>query len=829
MRGIYTYKITLSNTTSTATSPNLQVRLNINFSAIRGLSVDLGNIRFSSDQAGKNLLFAWLESAPQGTFTQSSSLSAYTSSNVWVNLGNNIIPANGSLNIYMQVFSSGTDFDGVYWGANPQWTNTYGQYDNGSKVFNSYYNFAGTSLPSNWTSYVSAGSVTVNNGVIIKGGTSQTGGENGIAFKVSGGIGSPPYIVDYATEQTTSPSGAPWAWSSVGLSNYLGSAYGYPNAGGSAILVAFQEGTNGQISFSTISGTATNGALAMPVGNVFTGVFTQEITATTYYTYYNYTQSTGFATSTTLGNTSLPFEIMVGNNEGSYAPGGQTIYWFRMRTYPPDGTDPVLTSIILLVGGYVSASIPVPDWKILKGKPYVTVSAKGISNGLSSIPNDGADFGPDTLGTQTSGIQEAINYVFGNGGGTIAFMDGLYDLTASPFQEFTGVGNTISPQTEYANIVIPANSNTNPTINISFVSLTKTHNATLGSSSFVLSSGGVVIQNRSVVTTGPSFVIGVTWVNNTTGGNNVNLWFDGISIVTSSNSTNVCGGLDVAGAFICNFGMIEILTDAPLNLISNYNNAIGLRWMIGDAQDDDMYGENIVIYGYYIGLNSDLPHAYVSWLDMHFCYIGIAGSYGSDYVGYIGRYEMQTCVYGFKTYQANHWVFGLFALGDQVTTGNFAFSALGWISNEYSSNPTSILILSLDLGSNDAINPVVLNQSTANGFVKIANFTQRQNSPYFPAPTLSANPPASATVYQNTNPYDIRIYLPAYATTSGTAGSVAIALGSSSSPSTIGTKFVNGSTSSSATEIIELVVPAGWYYEFTSTGVTFGTATVLPA
>jgi hypothetical protein len=54
--------------------------------------------------------------------------------------------------------------------------------------------------------------------------------------------------------------------------------------------------------------------------------------------------------------------------------------------------------------------------------PYVTVSAKGLSNGQSSIPNDGADFGPDTLlgatalnqygppYTQTSGIQEAMNY-----------------------------------------------------------------------------------------------------------------------------------------------------------------------------------------------------------------------------------------------------------------------------------------------------------------------------------------------------------------------------------------------------------------------------------
>jgi hypothetical protein len=52
----------------------------------------------------------------------------------------------------------------------------------------------------------------------------------------------------------------------------------------------------------------------------------------------------------------------------------------------------------------------------------VTVSSKGIVNGLSTMANDGADFGPDTLlgstspgqygppFTQTSGIQEALNY-----------------------------------------------------------------------------------------------------------------------------------------------------------------------------------------------------------------------------------------------------------------------------------------------------------------------------------------------------------------------------------------------------------------------------------
>jgi len=60
--------------------------------------------------------------------------------------------------------------------------------------------------------------------------------------------------------------------------------------------------------------------------------------------------------------------------------------------------------------------------KIIQTKPYITVSAKGISNDLSNTFNDGADFGPDTLlnatspsqygppFSNTSGIQEALNY-----------------------------------------------------------------------------------------------------------------------------------------------------------------------------------------------------------------------------------------------------------------------------------------------------------------------------------------------------------------------------------------------------------------------------------
>jgi hypothetical protein len=37
------------------------------------------------------------------------------------------------------------------------------------------------------------------------------------------------------------------------------------------------------------------------------------------------------------------------------------------------------------------------------------------------------------------------------------------------------------------------------------------------------------------------------------------------------------------------------------------------------------------------------------------------------------------------------------------------------------------------------------------------------------------------------------------------------------------------STANSVPEIVELEVPAGWYYSFSASDVTFGTATVLIA
>ena len=121
-------------------------------------------------------------------------------------------------------------------------------------------------------------------------------------------------------------------------------------------------------------------------------------------------------------------------------------------------------------------------WATLEGKPYITVSAKGVSNGLSAEYNDGADFGPDTtLGatspsqigapySPTGGQQEAINYAQTNGIGKISYKGekivvGNSTIYLNPDGTFTnpleleGNGITIEPTTSNPLFAVSYNPN----------------------------------------------------------------------------------------------------------------------------------------------------------------------------------------------------------------------------------------------------------------------------------------------------------------------------------------------------------------------------------
>ena len=114
----------------------------------------------------------------------------------------------------------------------------------------------------------------------------------------------------------------------------------------------------------------------------------------------------------------------------------------------------------------------------INGKPYITVSSKGITNGLSTIHNNGADFGPDTVGTTTSGINEAINSLplantsapYSSGGGKVVLEEGQYNITGTitipntnPFNltlEGAGLTNTVIIYGGTSDVVVTAYYNT---------------------------------------------------------------------------------------------------------------------------------------------------------------------------------------------------------------------------------------------------------------------------------------------------------------------------------------------------------------------------------
>ncbi|ARQ96713.1 hypothetical protein [Sulfolobus islandicus rod-shaped virus 11] len=316
------YTITITNSQSDPTPSPFQQLLNLNLSSILSSSSQLLNLQFCLDVQCQTPLYAWIES-------YNSNLSSVY---IWINLPTSI-PANSSITIYMFVRNSNQY---PYTGIAPQLTSTYAQYDNGENVFLDYWNFQGTSVPNGINVYESDGTVTFNNGVTIKGGTSAIGGENGIATVKSF---SPLIIIDYYGTQSTSPSGESWAWNMVGFSNYISSSDQHPAGGGTYTLIDFEDGYNAKPE-SSQGGSVTDGTLSTPSNNLFpASVWTHIYTSSAYYTYQNYQTSTGYITGAS-NTASLPFEIMVGNNEASYAPDGMTVYWLRVRAYPPNGTMP---------------------------------------------------------------------------------------------------------------------------------------------------------------------------------------------------------------------------------------------------------------------------------------------------------------------------------------------------------------------------------------------------------------------------------------------------------------------------------------------------------
>ena len=264
--------------------------------------------------ASGTIVPAWIESYTSPTLT------------IWVKLVNGIA-ANSTTTIYLGIGSSSANFlssagtSGI--GIAPQLGPVYAQYDNGNSVFNNYWNWAGTTIPPNWSAG-SGISVSANNKLTIASNT------NNVGYLYEGTTISAPFVLEGYGEATTATTGS----ISLGLA-YLNvlSTSGDGNAsslGGPWIWGAspfsWEGFTSSIINFSLGGGPPT------PALNTWY-ILGLADSGTNAYWYVNYNLLGTKTTSS--GSDYIGF--------WADASDTQIYYWLRTRAYPPSGTAPTNT------------------------------------------------------------------------------------------------------------------------------------------------------------------------------------------------------------------------------------------------------------------------------------------------------------------------------------------------------------------------------------------------------------------------------------------------------------------------------------------------------
>ena len=304
--------LNISNSQSTATPNPFQQMINIT-------SADSGwtYINNTGNHFGQNVEFFY----SNGTVIPSW-LENYTSGHAiwWVKTGS--IAANSKLTIYMGFANKTTNlFNNKTTGEAPQLSPTYAEYDDGANVFTAYSNFAGTNLPSDFTSYVGSATLTVNNGLNIQ------VANNGCSSTWAGIIYNNPINAADSIVETYSSGTRVAGPEDVGI--YTGNS---DTAGGYA-GVADTWGWG----YGTISGGYGN------IGNPF-DISSGSGVASIYWIgngdegvgwNYNFVSSSNT-------NEGWSSSLYASIQDGECSPGANMeYYWFRVRSYPPNGIMPV--------------------------------------------------------------------------------------------------------------------------------------------------------------------------------------------------------------------------------------------------------------------------------------------------------------------------------------------------------------------------------------------------------------------------------------------------------------------------------------------------------
>ena len=300
MARIYT-PITLTNSQSQATPSNFQ-------QLIQTALLYPNGVRFWSPTDG--WLHAWLESISSGTAT------------IWLKIPSSI-PANGTYQLYI-IQDSTLPMNGVYWGEAPQLSSTYAQYDNGANVFNNYWNFAGTSLPSSLTAEGTTSNIAINNGITFSGSSDAlVRSTNAIPY---------PQIADALIQTSTSADYPSAVIGESTTTTMIDNAYGWLQNGyawdyyGGAWRLEYITTNNAR----NIVGYVTANMVA---GDVYSIVWVAVGNEKTYINYISQVNAVD-TTISSIGN----YYAYLGFDTSSTS--SYTAQWLRTRAYPPNGIMP---------------------------------------------------------------------------------------------------------------------------------------------------------------------------------------------------------------------------------------------------------------------------------------------------------------------------------------------------------------------------------------------------------------------------------------------------------------------------------------------------------
>ena len=301
--------VTLTNSQTTATAKNFSQLIKVDWSTYASdLNANVSNVRFynSTTFSSSAELSGWIES---------NNTTTATSSNVWVNLSGTIVPASGSVDIYMGFLATTASWSS-HWGLAPQLSTNYGAFDNGVNVFAFYDNFKGTSLSSKWTITGSV-SYTVNNGISI----TATGANNdGIQSTKTFGIGNVTDIYGLPGVQGTNG----YSFGTSTIDNQDNGAGIFSSSPKVYVFLTIDSAGNNQVS--------TNYADAKQVlSTILTSTSSMSEQA-------NYSDEY----SSTADIPTSPLSVSLIQSQGAAVSGisGLSFTWVRVRSIPPAGVMP---------------------------------------------------------------------------------------------------------------------------------------------------------------------------------------------------------------------------------------------------------------------------------------------------------------------------------------------------------------------------------------------------------------------------------------------------------------------------------------------------------